>query len=84
VNGWQVDPRRLRALREEARWTPVEIATVIGCHRTSWNRYERGEQPATNIVWKTLDILTQRLGRPITMSDIATPKDAPKARSEAA
>ena len=48
------------------------LAERVGCHRSTINRYERGEQPATRMVWRILDVLGDRLGRRVELDEVAT------------
>lgn len=73
MNGWRVDPAKLKVLREEAQWTPAQISAAVGCHRTSWYRYELGSQPNGTVAMATLIALSVRLGRKVRISEIADP-----------
>ena len=72
MHGWQIHPDQLRRLRVEARLSMPTFAHLVGCHRSTINRYERGEQPATSMVWRMLDVLGDRLGRRVELDEVAT------------
>jgi DNA-binding XRE family transcriptional regulator len=72
--GWTIEPDKLRALREELRRTPKEMAEEVGCHRCTWNNLERGQQPSAELTWRITATYTRLLGRAIEVADIATPR----------
>lgn len=74
MDGWRVDPAKLRALREEAELRVVDLAGQLGCHPRHYWKFERGTaQPSAVLGHALLRILGARLQRNISFSDIARP-----------
>ncbi len=73
--GWRIDPSRLRALREEAKLTPRELAAQIGRHENHYRKLERHQQPGETTTWAILRRLSEALHRPVGLADIGTPTD---------
>jgi len=71
---WLVDPTKLQSLREEAQLTPEELAPLIGCHPQHYRKLERRHQPSDSLGWKILNVLGRKVGRAVTIDDIAVPK----------
>lgn len=70
-----INPRSLRALREQAQLTPAELAALAGCSPGTYRNLERGVPPGPKLTGNIVAILSERLGRKITMADIATPRE---------
>lgn len=72
--GWEIDPQKLRKLREEAQLTARTLATLVGCHYTTIHRVERGDQQVSaGLIWDILNALSTELGREITVPHVARP-----------
>jgi DNA-binding XRE family transcriptional regulator len=81
--GWTINPHRLRELREEAQLTPAALAALAGCHRNTYNNLEREQQPGPELTWRIVNALSERLGRKITVADIATPRERARRKTTA-
>jgi len=83
MDAWQVEPARLRALRERAELRVTEIADLLGCHHGHYRKFERGTaQPSTVLAYGIVRVLSGRLQREIEFSDFAVP--VPSRRRSAA
>jgi len=78
MHRWRIDPHRLAELRFSARLTPEEMAAAAECHSQHYRKLERATpdgsataEPGAELTWRILDILSDRLGRPVDISDIA-------------
>ena len=86
VKGWKIDPVALRMLRQEAQLLPADMAAALSCHPNSYYKYENPrirQQPSATIAWAMVNVLTQRLGRPVSMADFAEPTELPDLRQKA-
>lgn len=77
MNGWAVNPVRLRALREEAELQAVQMAEAIPCHPNHYRKFEvhpphtPPAQPSAAKMHAIARVLTLKLGRRITFADFA-------------
>lgn len=77
MDGWRIDPHRLRSLRSEAELDQLSMARELGCHRRHYYRFEteasyRGE-PSRELADAICAVLSRKLGRQITLADVAHP-----------
>lgn len=77
MNGWEIDPTRLRALREQAELRARDMAKLLDCHERHYYKFEtdtvaaRVSQPSPVLAHAIVRVLSQRLGRVVTFDDVA-------------
>jgi len=77
MDGWEIDRHRLRELRERSSTRAVDMARRAGCHERHYARietdaeYGRHVQPSAELAHAICRVLTEAVGREITLDDIA-------------
>lgn len=77
MNGWSVDPVRLRALQEEAELRAGQMADLIGCHHQHYRKFvirpprTPAAQPSAVLCHAIRRVLSERLGRHVSFADFA-------------
>lgn len=53
MDGYRIEPARLRALRAEAKLHPREVAERVGCHERHYRKFESVARPVVTTRRKT-------------------------------
>ncbi len=91
MDGWRIDPTRLRALREQAGLTAVAAARAVGMHVQSYRKLEAVDhhapglaptamaEPAAERAAAITALLAEHRARPVQLADFATRVESQRA-----